>query len=81
MQKTLTLEKIEKKREVTEDEMVNGIIDTMDMSLSKFQEIVKDSKFWSAAVHGGTKNWTRLSDWTTNSDHHEVILHCSFGFP
>ena len=36
-----------------------------DMSLSKFQEMVKDRKVWHAAVYGVSKNWTRLSAWTT----------------
>ena len=37
----------------------------MDMSLSKLQEMVKDREAWGAAIHGVTKSWTRLSDWTT----------------
>ena len=41
---------------------LNGITDLMDMSLSKFQELVMDREAWSAAVHGVTKNQTRLSD-------------------
>ena len=41
---------------------VDGITDSMDMSLSKLQEIVEDRKAWHAAVHGVTKSWTRLSD-------------------
>ena len=41
---------------------MDGIIDPMDMSLSKFWEIVKDRKVWHAAVHGVTKNRTQLSD-------------------
>ena len=46
----------------TEDEMVDGITDSMDMSLSKLQEIVKDRVAWYAAVHGFTKSWTWLSN-------------------
>ena len=37
---------------------LDGIMDLMDMSLSKFQELVMDREAWSAAVHGITKSWT-----------------------
>ena len=37
---------------------LDGITDSMDVSLSKFREIVKDREVWSAAVHGVTKSWT-----------------------
>ena len=40
---------------------LDGIIDSMDMSLNKFCEMVKDREAWLAAVHGVTKSWTRLS--------------------
>ena len=39
----------------------------MDMSLSKLQKTVKDRGAWRATVHGVAKNWTRLSDWTSNT--------------
>ena len=44
---------------------LDSITDSMDMNLSKLQEIVKDRGAWGAAVLGVSKNWTQLSDWTT----------------
>ena len=47
---------------MTEDEMMDGITDLIDVSLSELQELMMDRDAWRAAIHGVTKSWTRLSD-------------------
>ena len=66
-EKTLMLGKIEgrRRREQQRIRWLDGIMDSMEVSLSKLWEMVKDRKAWRAVVWGVTKSRTRLSDWTT----------------
>ena len=64
LEETLILEKTEGRRRRGRQRIkwLDGVTDSMDMSLNKLQEMVKDREAWSAGVHGGAKMRTQLSD-------------------
>ena len=69
LEKTLKLGKIKGMRSRGWQRMrwLAGITDSTDMNLGKVQEILRDREAWCAVVHGGTKSWTKLGDWTTTT--------------
>ena len=58
-------------KRMTEDKMLDGITDSVDMSLGKLRETVKDREAWHAVVHGAAKSPTRLRNWT---DHKSTVI-------
>ena len=75
LEKTLMLGKIEgmRRREWQRMRCLDGIANSINMSLSKLQEVVKYRESWNTAAHGVAKNWTQLTDWATTATWNDSI--------